>query len=64
MDVMMFQGREGWNALSVNPSGGNLPMEHGPWTPVRMVRADGAEELANLRSRGFHLSRRKENDDA
>ncbi len=60
----MFLGREGWNALSVNPSGGNLLMEHVPWTPVRMVQAGGAEELADLRSRGFRLSRRKENDDA
>ena len=64
MDAMMFLGREGWNAISVNPAGDNLPMEHGPWTPVRMVRAKGSEELVSLRTRGFHLSRRKENDDA
>lgn len=64
MDVMMFRGREGWSALSVDSSGGNLPMEHGPWTPIQRVRASEADELAGLTAHGFHLTRRKENEDA
>lgn len=61
---MTFLGREGWRAASVDPTGANLPPEHGPWTPFRVVRVAGGDELADLKAQGFHLSRRKENDDA
>ena len=61
---MTFLGREGWCAASTDPTGANLPPEHGPWTPFLFIRIVAGDELAALKAQGFHLSRRKENDDA
>lgn len=60
---MTFLGREGWSAASIDPTGANLPPEHGPWIPFQTVSITEADELAELMSKGFHLARRKENDD-
>ena len=64
MKVMVFFGREGWRATSIDPSGANLPPDHGPWTSFYHVQVTDPDELANLTRQGFHLIRRKENDDA
>jgi hypothetical protein len=64
VDVMVFFGREGWRATSIDPSGANLPLDHGPWTAFHPVPATDPDELADLTRQGFHLVRRKENDDA
>jgi len=63
VDVMTFLGREGWSAASIDPTGANLPPEHGPWTPFRTVSITESAELADLTSKGFHLARRTENED-
>ena len=64
MNVMVFFGREGWRATSIDPSGANLPPEHGPWTSFYDVHVTEPDDLADLTRQGFHLVRRKENDDA
>lgn len=63
MDVMSFIGSEGWRAVSIDPEGKNLPLEHGPWTPHRNVKITDAGEVTDLKANGFHLHR-TENDDA
>jgi hypothetical protein len=41
----------------------NLPPAHGPWTAFRYIDVTDGDELAALQAHGFHISRRKENDD-
>ena len=55
VQVMMFIGRDGWKATSLDPSGYNLPLEHSPWQRVRYRTATGLDERGNLQDRGFHV---------
>ena len=64
MKVRTFFGREGWRAVSIDPTGMNLPPAHGPWTAFRYIDVTDGDELAALQAHGFHITRRKENDDA
>ena len=64
MDVMMFFGRERWRATSIDPSEVNLSLDRGPGTAFHHVRVTDPDELVALTRQGFHLVRRKGNDDA
>lgn len=55
MDVMVFLGRNGCQASSLDPTGANLPGGAGAWTPLRFVRATEIDEIAALRMYGFQL---------
>lgn len=57
LNVMVFLGRNGWKALSLDPTGANLPRSDGPWTPLRFVGASEIHDLAGLRRYGFRLER-------
>jgi hypothetical protein len=62
VNVRTFDGRGGWRGISVDPTGLNLPPEHGPWTAFRYVDVTSGVEFADLEAHGFHISRRKENE--
>ena len=56
MDVMVFLGREGLRASSLDPTGANLPRSGGPWTPLQFTQATDVDELAALAAYGFDLA--------
>lgn len=44
LDAWLFAGAAGLMALCADPNGDPLPNEHGPWTRMRDVTLDHADE--------------------